>query len=240
MSTPTLQTRFEARETQLARLINILALFALIGVLAGSLHLQLGVGEQPCPLCLIQRSGMIGLAVGPIMNLLWGMNPRHYALSILAAVVGGAGSVRQILLHIANPDDPGYGPAILGYHLYTWAFITFVIAVVGCSVMLMWQEPFLAKDSGVLHQRRGTRILAFTAILWVALDLLVIAISVIPECGLGMCPDDPEPIEGVGDISGWLLVLSPGLLALAIAGAIVLDRKWPHRPHTDEGLGQSQ
>jgi hypothetical protein len=96
----------------------------------------------------------------------------------------------------------------------------------------MWQEPFDAPDSGVLHQRRGTRILAFTAILWMTFDLLTIAISVIPECGLGMCPDDPEPIEGAGDIGGWLLVLAPGLLALAIACAIVLNRFWKGAPAT--------
>ena len=72
-------TTLEARATQLARWINVLALFALIGVLAGSLHLQFGIGEQPCPLCLVQRSAMIGLAIGPLMNLLWGMKPAHYA-----------------------------------------------------------------------------------------------------------------------------------------------------------------
>ncbi|MDA9863411.1 disulfide bond formation protein B, partial [bacterium] len=75
----------DATATRLARLINIVALVALIGVLAGSLHLQFGIGEQPCPLCLVQRSAMIGLAIGPVMNLLWGMKPAHYALSILAA-----------------------------------------------------------------------------------------------------------------------------------------------------------
>lgn len=109
----------ETRETKLARLINVIALFALLGVLAGSLHLQFGIGEQPCPLCLVQRSAMIGLAIGPLMNLLWGMKPAHYALSILAAVVGGAASTRQILLHIATPGDPGYGPEVAGFHLYT-------------------------------------------------------------------------------------------------------------------------
>lgn len=34
---------------RLARIIDVVALFALIGVLAGSLHLQFGVGEQSCP-----------------------------------------------------------------------------------------------------------------------------------------------------------------------------------------------
>ena len=42
----------EPRQIQVARMINVLALFALVGVLAGSLHLQFGIGEQPCPLCL--------------------------------------------------------------------------------------------------------------------------------------------------------------------------------------------
>ena len=218
------KSEFVSRETKIARIINVLALFALIGVLAGSLHLQLGVGEQPCPLCLIQRSAMIGLAVGPIMNLLWGMKPAHYALSILAAVVGSAGSVRQILLHI-QPGDPGYGPELFGLHLYTWALVTFVIAVVGCSFMLLWNKPFLDADSGIAHQRRWLRVIALTAIMWAFLDLIVIGISVIPECGLGMCPDDPPNITGAGDIGGWLIVLATGMLAFAIAAALVLNNK---------------
>ena len=213
------------RAVHVSRLLNVLALVALIGVLAGSLHLQFGIGEQPCPLCLIQRSAMIGLAIGPLMNLLWGIRARHYALSILAACVGAAGSTRQILLHIADPADPGYGPAVLGYHLYTWAFITFVIAIVGCAVLLLWQAPLDAHDTGVREERSWFRIAALTAIIWVTLDLLVIAIAVVPECGLGMCPDDPANIGGVGDIPGWALVLSPGILAVALASAVVLDRR---------------
>lgn len=219
----------QAKAVHYSRIVNVFALFALIGVLAGSLHLQFGVGEQPCPLCLIQRSAMIGLAIGPAMNLLWGIRARHYALSILAAFVGGAASTRQILLHIAAPGDPGYGPSVMGFHLYTWALVTFVIAAVGCTILLMWQAPLDAHDAGLADERSRFRIVALTAIIWAVLDLLVIAISVIPECGLGMCPDDPANISGVGDIPGWALVLSPSLLALAIATAVVLDRKLlPH------------
>jgi disulfide bond formation protein DsbB len=215
---------FVSRDTQIAGIINVLALFALIGVLAGSLDLQLGVGEQPCPLCLIQRSAMIGLAIGPVMNLLWGMKPAHYALSILAAMVGGAGSTRQILLHIADPNDPGYGPVVLGYHLYTWAFITFAVAIVGCAFMLLWNTPFEEKNTELRYQRSWFRVAALTGFIWVSLDLLVIGISVLPECGLGMCPDNPENITGAGNVGGWLIVLSIGMVALAISAAIVADR----------------
>lgn len=204
----------------LARLINIAAIFGLIGVLAGSLHLQFGAGEQPCPLCLVQRSAMFGLAVGPAMNLLWGMKARHYALSILAALVGGAGSTRQILLHIANPGDPGFGPAIFGWHLYTWAFVTFLVGVAGCALLLMWNRPFELGDKGILGEKSLQRTLALFVLLWgllwVLVDLVVVTIAVLPECGLGMCPDDPAAGMSAGDIVGWVLVLGVGAVAAVV------------------------
>lgn len=231
----TMSTRFDdtfsgQNAVRIARVINVLALLALLGVLAGSLHLQFGVGEQPCPLCLVQRSGMIGLAIGPIMNLLWGMRAAHYALSILAAVVGAAGSTRQILLHI-EPGDPGYGPAILGLHLYTWALITFVIAIVGCAVMLLWNAPFEAGDDGIRNARSWFRVVALAAIFWVFANLIIIGVSVIPECGLGMCPDDPPNIAGVGDFNGWLLILFVGVLAFAFALAVVINQRKSDNRH---------
>jgi hypothetical protein len=70
------------------------------------------------------------------------------------------------------------------------------------------------------------RIAAFTAINWITLDLLVIGLSVLPECGLGMCPDNPPGIAGVGNITGWGLMAGAGLLAVATAIAIVMNRRW--------------
>lgn len=213
----------DLQTTRLARLINIVALFALIGVLAGSLHLQFGIGEQPCPLCLVQRSAMIGLAIGPVMNLLWGMKPAHYALSILAAAAGAAGSTRQILLHINDPIGTGYGPAVMGYHLYTWALITFVIGIVGIAIVLLWNRPFTVEDRGLMSDVRWMRVIGLTAIIWVFIDLLIIGISVIPECGVGMCPDDPADITGLGDIGGWVLMLAIGIISVIVA--LVVDRR---------------
>lgn len=222
----------QERAILLSRLLNIAALFALLGVLAGSLHLQFGVGEQPCPLCIVQRSGMFAIAIGPFMNLLWGIRARHYALSILGAVVGAAGSTRQILLHIADPADPGYGPAVLGWHLYTWALVTFIIAIVGCALLLMWQTPLDAHDEGIFRDPgplRGVAAFAvawfaLVALIWIVIDLLVVGLSVLPECGLGGCPDDPEPIAGLGDIGGWAAVLGAGVVA-AIVATVYLRRR---------------
>lgn len=212
------------RQLEYARLINLVALLGLLLVLAGSLHLQFGVGEQPCPLCLVQRSGMIGLSIGPIMNLLWGIRARHYALSILAAFIGGMGSVRQILLHI-EAGDPGYGPTYLGFHLYTWALITSVIGAMGCALLLMWETPLRMDDKGVLGHRGWLRGVSLFAIIWVTIDLVVIAVSVLPECGLGMCPDDPADIAGLGNTGGWLAIL--GLAAISAVVAFILNRRMP-------------
>lgn len=220
-------TLINDRAVLISRVINLLALAGLLVVLSGSLDLQFGFGEPPCPLCLIQRSGMIGLAVGPIMNLLWGIRPAHYAISILAAIVGGAGSTRQILLHIADPNDPGYGPAVLGYHLYTWAFITFLIGAAGCALLIMWTAPFEAQDAGVTGQRGWLRAICFTIIAWVSLDALIIGLSVIPECGLGMCPDNPESNFSLGDLGGITMIIGTGVLA-AIIG-LVVNRRLPER-----------
>jgi hypothetical protein len=55
------------------------------------------------------------------------------------------------------------------------------------------------------------------------LDLLVITITVIPECGLGMCPDDPANISGLGDVGGWLFIA--GLTAISLVVGFGLDRR---------------
>ena len=214
-----------ARQLLLFRLINLIALLALLGVLTGSLDLQILVGEQPCPLCLLQRSGMIGLAVGPIMNLLWGMRPAHYAVSILAAFAGGAASTRQILLHIATPGDPGYGPAVAGFHLYTWAFITFAVGAAGCAALLLFSSQFSLGDTGVLRRKGALRIATLTIVVWTSVYLIIIAVTVLPECGLGMCPDDPESTGGIKTPVGVIGFL--GFVLGSFAIAYLRDRRLP-------------
>jgi disulfide bond formation protein DsbB len=220
------------RLIQIMRLINVVALLGLLMVLAGSLFLQFGVGEQPCPLCLIQRSGMVGLAVGPMMNLMWGLKPQHYAISILAALVGSAGSIRQILLHI-QPGDPGYGPPVLGLHLYTWALITFVIAIAGISVLLLFPGQFYAGDEGILRTPLGmpSWILAISVgvVIWILIDFFIITAAVPFECGLGACPDDPPDIDGAGLVGGSLYVGGIGVVAIAAGFLLVRWLKKHHR-----------
>jgi len=216
-----------SNQVRFARILNLIALVALLGVLSGSLHLQFGIGEQPCPLCLVQRSGMIGLAVGPLLNLLTGIRVRNYAFSILAAAVGGAGSIRQILLHISSPEDPGYGPQYLGFHLYTWAEITFAIAIVCIAILLLWPGQFAANDNGVLRTPGVMRVLTVTIAAWYFLYALTMTIFILPECGLGMCPADPANTNYMNDPMSWISIGLIGVVSLIIG--LIADRRMRRR-----------
>lgn len=191
-----------ARSVTVSRILNIVALAAMIGVLSGSLYAQFAQGEQPCPLCMIQRVSMYGVALGPVMNLSIGIKVRHYAITILFAMVGAATSIRQILLHITPvPGQPtGFGPAILGLHMYTWAFVVFCVAIAGVSILLLWPTPFAAGVDGLLRERGVLRIVAVVVVAWLCAYLLIMTSTVVPECGIQQCPDNPtntEPWLGV-------------------------------------------
>src|SRR5260370_4507879 len=119
--------------------LNALGLYGIALVLVAAFAGQILLNELPCPLCLLQRVLFSLLAIGPILNIRFGPRPSHYALSLLAAVVGATVSARQILLHII-PRDPGYGSALLGYHYYTWAFIAFVAAILLIAIVLLFDD----------------------------------------------------------------------------------------------------
>ena len=126
---------------KLAIRLNALALYAVSAVLVLAFYWQLVYDEVPCPLCLLQRVALTGLAVGPILTIRHGPRPANYGLVIIAALMGAAIAARQILLHIM-PGDAGFGSAFLGLHFYTWAFLCFVGAILWSAVMLTFGRQF--------------------------------------------------------------------------------------------------
>src|SRR5260221_5420299 len=123
----------------LALTLNALGLYAIALVLLVAFAAQLVLHELPCPLCLLQRIQFAMLAVGPILNLRFGVRPSHYAVSLLTAVAGAAFAARQILLHI-TPRDPRYCSALIRYHLYTFALISASIDVAAGAGMLLFHS----------------------------------------------------------------------------------------------------
>lgn len=125
--------------------------WVLMAVLAGAFAMQFIEGEPPCALCIMQRIGMMLAAIGPCHMLIAG---RHGTLdardigigagiSLFGSALGVAVALRQILLHIL-PGDPGFGTPVMGYHLYTWAFIAFACNAVAAALQLLglaWYRP---------------------------------------------------------------------------------------------------
>ena len=164
-------------------------------------------GEFPCPLCMLQRYGMILSTLGALYVIMQArrgtLTTAGYAqglgMGLIASIAGSSVSVRQILLHI-KPGDSGYGAPVLGLHLYTWAFITFVIVMLYVGLMLMLMPRGIPVAPPVGAAARGLS----TAIIWVFLGVIaanVIAIIFL-EGFAGVLPDDPESYNLIDQLTG--------------------------------------
>ncbi len=166
--------------------LNTLALAGICTALLAAFFFQLVLGEIPCPLCMLQRVGLMLVGLGFAMNLRFGPAAAHYAVVILSAMVGAGVSLRQILLHIA-PGDPGFGSTVLGYHMYTWGFVAFMGSIVFSAVMLFVDRERLAGAGQMIRTRTVTVLVVL---------LLVLSggnvVSDVLTCGLAPCDGDPK------------------------------------------------
>ena len=165
----------------MARTLNGLAVAGLCAVMLGAFWFQFALGELPCPLCTLQRVAFALALVGFVLNVRFGGSGGHYALVLVSAAVGMVISGRQVLLHIA-PNTGVYGSAVLGLHLYTWAFLVFAAMVPGTALLLALERP------GLVPRAPGWAI----AVCWLSVGLVGLnAVSIFLQCGPIECADDP-------------------------------------------------
>lgn len=174
---------------ELSRTLNALGLLAIGVVLLFAFYDQLVGGELPCPLCILQRAGFVGVGLGLALNLRFGPRPSHYAIAILSAMAGGAISARQVLLHIV-PGSGTFGADFLGLHFYSWALVLFIVIVAGCAVLLLFDRQFAPGPAR--YRLRGLALAAFALIALLALGN---GVSTVLECAGGLCPDNPTTYQ---------------------------------------------
>ncbi len=161
--------------------LNALLIFVICGVLLGAYDIQFFHHEQPCPLCLLQRLAMIGIACGALMNLRFGIQPLHYGISLLSLTFGASVSLRHIALHIC-PQMPPAGEAVLGFHLYVWAFLVFGCSLLAITIMLMLYDK---KTDGVKPKKMSILFMLAFAILLITTFTNVITTFL--QCKWGVC-----------------------------------------------------
>jgi disulfide bond formation protein DsbB len=165
--------------------LNLVALLAICGSLLAAFYYQIVLNELPCPLCQLQRVALTLVGIGLMLNIRFGASNIHYAMILASALVGAATSMRQVLLHIA-PGDQGYGSALFGLHFYTWGFISFVVTIAFCALMLcIDRHP--AKPSS----RNPARPIANAVIILFLILAIANTISSVMVCQFGSCPDNP-------------------------------------------------
>ena len=168
---------------------NLIALFAINGILIFAFIDQLIFNELPCPLCLMQRMGFVIVGFVFVMNLRCGAYPANYGWGLLGGLVGMMVSLRQVLLHI-SPGDKGFGATFLELHFYTWAFIGFIGLLFWQSILLMLPSRDVRSHSWFSNGL----IIIFGALVFGNL------VSTLLECGIGVCADNPLHYDGLN----WL------------------------------------
>ncbi len=173
-------------------ILNLAGLTGVSVMLLTAFYYQFSKDELPCPLCLLQRVGIIIIGFGFLFNLRFGIKGLHYCFSLLGCVLTGIIAGRQVLLHI-TPGTPGYGSALFGLHFYTWALVASVGMVIAISVMIAVGGRALCL--------RNSLILAFVnkykQILYIVFALLIVGnlLSTLLECGTGQCADNHVSYE---------------------------------------------
>jgi len=176
-------------------------------VMLSAFFIQFVMGEFPCPLCMLQRYGMILATLGALFVIMQArrgeLTTARYAqglgMGLVGVLAGASVSVRQIALHIL-PGDPGYGEPFLRLHLYTWAFVTFAIVMIYIGVMLMLMPRGIPQAPAAGTAARKVS----TVIIWVFIGVIaanVIAIIFL-EGFAAVLPDDPTSYNLIDQLTG--------------------------------------
>jgi disulfide bond formation protein DsbB len=178
--------------TERAEQLNFLFLMGMLAVIAGILTtamvMQYVYGELPCPLCLLQRVALFGVAFGIIANLRDGFSYRNTGLSLLFALFLLVVAVRQTLLDIyPRPGHEYIGSAVLGLHMPVWSILIAlaILTAYALKLVVLGDEARLERsriaDFSLLQ--KPASLLALYVIALCAINLL----SAFIQCGLGQC-----------------------------------------------------
>ncbi len=122
-------SRFQERE------LNFVGISLLCACMGIGFFMEFGMNQIPCKLCFLQRICMLSLGFSLYLNLLLGIQSRHYGFALIWALLGVSCSLRQIALCICKPVDEN---ALLfaSHRMPTWSFLIFFSSILGIALLL--------------------------------------------------------------------------------------------------------
>src|SRR6516162_2347273 len=168
----------------LDRVFLFAMLLALAAILTIAMVVQYGLGEIPCPLCLLQRFAIFGCCFGLIKQLHSG-SERGTGISLIFSILLLVISARQTLLDIVpRPGHEYVGSAIFGIHMPVWSIFIALALLIGLAVRLTLFGGLRSAPAVESHLiRRSAQGLAIYVVFVCAVNFL----SVIVQCGMDQC-----------------------------------------------------
>ncbi|MED7789334.1 disulfide bond formation protein B [Francisella sp. 19X1-34] len=177
----------------LIKAISAIEITGIAIIIIAAFFFQFFMYELPCPLCLLQRLGLLAIGFGFLLNIRFHVRPSHYALSLLSAVFTSFVSLRQIALHVTDPV--GFGSKVLGMHMYSWVFVISMVAIIYIAIVMSYPKQYeIRQEPQEISEAKNKKIRIFTNIIFLIFILVVFAnvVSIFFECGLYQCPDNPK------------------------------------------------
>lgn len=171
-----------------AHLYMLLMLIVIAAILIAAMVMQYAFGELPCPLCLLQRVGLFGVAFAAMMSLREDDTARTTGLGLVFSIFLLIVSVRQTLLDIyPRPGHEYIGTAVFGLHMPVWS-VLIALALIGAYTLKLIafgdaQRPHLTAYPAL---RRIASVVGVFVIVLCAINLG----SVVLQCGLDQCHTD--------------------------------------------------
>lgn len=184
-------------ENELSFGVSVIEIFIVVLLMGVAYFMQFFYHELPCPLCLLQRIGFLGIAFGLVLNISNGVKPLHYGISMLSSLFTMIVAMRQIFLHI-TPGSGSYGPPIFGLHLYTWSFIAAAFFMFLNILLIVFSEPLSRFH---LYHRQGIAVLKHVAFGFLLAVAIANTVTTFMECGFRQCPDNPVKYKYVDSSS---------------------------------------
>ena len=173
---------------QLNYLYLLLMMTVIAGILTAAMTMQYRYGELPCPLCLLQRVALFGVAFGIMLNFRNGFSYQNTGFSLMFTILLLVLSVRQTLLDIyPRPGHEYIGSAVFGIHMPVWSIIIAVAILVAYALgmSVLGGDEYLQKariEKFPVLSRIANIVSAFLIALC-AINL----VSAFIQCGLGQC-----------------------------------------------------